>query len=54
VIWVKPQLVVEVEFTSWMTDGILRHPSFEGVREEKAPRSVMMENSTECEIVGRR
>jgi bifunctional non-homologous end joining protein LigD len=32
VIWVEPQLVVEVEFTAWTADGILRHLSFERVR----------------------
>jgi bifunctional non-homologous end joining protein LigD len=41
VIWVEPRLVVEVEFTTWTADGILRHPSFEGVREEKVAKSVM-------------
>ena len=28
----EPQLVVEVEFTTWTSDGILWHPSFQGVR----------------------
>src|SRR4029078_11504049 len=32
---VKPELVGEVEFTEWTTDGRLRHPSFQGLREDK-------------------
>ena len=27
--WVKPNLVAEIEFTEWTTDGSLRHPSFQ-------------------------
>ncbi len=30
--WVKPQLVCEVEFNEWTRDGILRAPSFSGLR----------------------
>ena len=30
--WVEPKLVAEVSFTEWTSDGILRHPSFEGLR----------------------
>jgi bifunctional non-homologous end joining protein LigD len=43
VTWVKPQLVVEVAFTGWTSDGSLRHPSFEGLREDKAPDEVVRE-----------
>jgi bifunctional non-homologous end joining protein LigD len=38
--WVKPQVVVEVEFTEWTAGGNLRHASFVGLREDKAPRQV--------------
>ena len=41
--WTAPQLVVEVAFTSWTTDGVLRHPSFEGIREDKAAEDVTLE-----------
>ena len=40
VIWVEPKLVCEVEFTEWTTDGALRHPSFQGLREDKAPNTI--------------
>jgi len=33
--WVKPKLVCEVEFTEWTPEGRLRHPSFQGLREDK-------------------
>ncbi len=35
--WVEPALVCEVEFTEWTDDGGLRHPSFLGLRDDKAP-----------------
>ena len=43
--WVQPQLVVEVAFTTWTADGILRHPSFQGLREDKPAKSVTMERT---------
>ncbi len=33
--WVKPKLVVEVEFTEWTEEGRLRHPSFQALRIDK-------------------
>lgn len=33
--WVKPELVGQVEFSNWTDDGRLRHPSFQGLREDK-------------------
>jgi bifunctional non-homologous end joining protein LigD len=38
--WVLPQLVAEVEFTAWTDGGILRHPSFQGLREDKPAAGV--------------
>jgi bifunctional non-homologous end joining protein LigD len=38
--WVRPELVADVEFTAWTDEGILRHPSFQGLREDKSPRDV--------------
>jgi bifunctional non-homologous end joining protein LigD len=41
--WAKPQLVAEVEFTEWTADGSIRHPSFQGLREDKKPTEIVRE-----------
>ena len=41
--WAKPQLVGEVEFTEWTEDGVIRHPSFQGLREDKKASDVVRE-----------
>lgn len=41
--WVRPDLVAEVAFTEWTTDGQLRHPSFQGLRRDKPARAVRRE-----------
>jgi bifunctional non-homologous end joining protein LigD len=43
VTWVEPKLVCQVSFTEWTRDGSLRHPSFLGLREDKAARDVVRE-----------
>lgn len=44
--WVEPRLVCEVEFTEWTEEGLLRHPSFQGLREDKDPADVVREVAT--------
>lgn len=41
--WVSPRMVVEVRFNEWTEDGRLRQPVFLGVRDDKEPRSVVLE-----------
>ena len=41
--WVRPKLVAQVQFTEWTLEGILRHPSFQGLREDKNPERVVRE-----------
>ncbi len=41
--FVKPELVGEIEFREWTDDGKLRHPSFKGLREDKNPKDVVRE-----------
>ena len=41
--WVEPELVAEVEFTEWTRDGVLRHPSFKGLRLDREAREVVRE-----------
>ncbi|MCR6659870.1 MAG: DNA ligase D [Asticcacaulis sp.] len=38
--YVTLKLVCEVEFTEWTDDGRLRHPSFQGLREDKPAKEV--------------
>ena len=45
--WVEPRLVCEVEFTDWTEDGGLRHPSFLGLRDDKAPEDCRREEPPE-------
>ena len=41
--WAKPQLVAEVEFMEWTADGLIRHSSFQGLREDKKPTEIVRE-----------
>lgn len=41
--WVRPDLVAEVEFSQWTKEGVLRHPSFQGLRLDKPPGEVVRE-----------
>ncbi|MDV3258557.1 MAG: DNA ligase D [Sphingomonas sp.] len=41
--WIRPQLVGEVAYTEFTSDGILRHPSFIALREDKPAREVVLE-----------
>jgi bifunctional non-homologous end joining protein LigD len=44
--WLKPQLVCEVSFTEMTKDGVMRHPSFEGMRIDKEANDVVAEKET--------
>jgi len=45
--WIRPELVAEVAFTEWTRDNTLRHPSFQGLREDKKAREVVRETAVE-------
>lgn len=42
-VYVKPELVGEVEFRAWSADGNLRHAAFRGLREDKPAKDVVRE-----------
>jgi bifunctional non-homologous end joining protein LigD len=48
VVWVRPELVAEVEFRAWTTEGILRHAAFRGLREDKPAREIGREGPAEA------
>jgi bifunctional non-homologous end joining protein LigD len=41
--WIQPKLVAEINFTEFTDDGILRHPSFVALREDKPAKDVVRE-----------
>jgi bifunctional non-homologous end joining protein LigD len=51
--WVKPKLLCEVAFVEWTKDGHIRHPSFQGPREDKRARSVRRETPAAVELAAR-
>jgi ATP-dependent DNA ligase len=42
-VWLRPELVAQIEFTEWTPDGHLRHSRFVGLRQDKEARQVMRE-----------
>jgi len=44
--WVTPKLIAEVAYTEVTGDGLLRHPVFHGLREDKRPGEVRLEWET--------
>jgi len=43
-VWTEPKLVGEVAFAEWTNENIIRHPSFQGMREDKKATEVIREN----------
>ncbi|OCX54457.1 DNA ligase D [Mucilaginibacter sp. PPCGB 2223] len=42
--WLKPQLVGEITYAEVTTDGVFRHPSFQGMRDDKKAKDVIRES----------
>ena len=47
--WIRPALVAEIAFTETTDEGLLRHPSFIGLREDKPEAEVMLETPVPIE-----
>jgi DNA ligase D-like protein (predicted ligase) len=41
--WVRPELVAQIGFTEWTREGMLRHPRFQGLRNDKPASDVVRE-----------
>jgi len=49
--WVTPKLVAEIAFTETTPDGVLRHPSFLGLREDKDAADVVAEKPASADAL---
>jgi bifunctional non-homologous end joining protein LigD len=43
--WVEPRLVADVEFAAWTGSGMIRHASFQGLREDKTAADLKKEGA---------
>ncbi|PAW92780.1 DNA ligase D [Mucilaginibacter sp. MD40] len=49
--WLKPELVCEISFAEVTSDGVFRHPSFEGMRVDKKAKDVVREIAGETDEI---
>jgi bifunctional non-homologous end joining protein LigD len=49
--WLQPVMLCEVAFTEWTDDGRIRHPSFQGLREDKSAAEVKQEKPVPTSVL---
>ena len=47
--WIRPKLVAEIAYIEFTDEGVLRHPSYLGLREDKKPEAVVLETEAPVE-----
>lgn len=50
-VWVKPKLVAQVKYNEMTDGGVLRQPSYLGLRDDKAARDVRLEDDTSSKAI---
>ena len=49
--WLKPELICEVSYAEITSDGVMRHPSFEGMRIDKKAKDIHLEKEKPTETI---
>ena len=49
--WLKPKLVCEVSYAEITSDGVMRHPSFKGMRVDKSTKDIHIEKEKSAEEI---
>ncbi|WP_448697373.1 DNA ligase D [Mucilaginibacter sp. AW1-3] len=49
--WLKPQLVGEITYAEITSDGVFRHPSFQGMRDDKKAKDVIRESEANTDEI---
>ncbi len=50
-VWLKPELICEVSYREMTSDGVMRHPSFEGLRDDKTPTEIVLEKEMDTKKI---
>jgi ATP-dependent DNA ligase len=46
-VWVRPEIVAQIDYLEWTESDHLRHSKFIGLREDKSSRNVIKEHGGE-------
>ncbi len=50
--WINPKIVIQVKFTEWTSDNLLRHPVYLGIRKDKDAKEVKTERVVDVSLSG--